>query len=116
MNHRLTRVEALPESAIEDVQWLFDITVANRMNQTDMLDEMNRRLSRRGIEPLSLSGLNRYVMRVRSGDIRRPALQAVASSEPSGIFTSTFRDRLVASIGEAAVRAQEAALTALIKP
>lgn len=116
MNKRLSWIETQPVEITEDLQWLYDAAKSDRMTQIDMLKAFNLRLKAKGRKPTSSSALNRYVLRVRDGEVRRPVDPSGADSSAHGIFTDRFREQLVAGIGESAVRAQEAALSALVNP
>lgn len=113
MADRLTNIEILPEICAPAVLWLYDTIASRRMTQTDMLQAFNARLDRLGTEPVSRSGLNRYVQKVRAGEISRPKAVTAPVANASGILCPAFRAALVNSIHEPAVLALEAALAAL---
>jgi len=113
MADRLSTIETLPLHLTADVQWLYDMIVSRRMTQLAMLAEFNIRLEAAGEAACSQSGFNRYVLKVREGSVRRPTVGASAASTVPDVFSSAFRAVLVSAIGEAATRAQEAALAVL---
>lgn len=114
--HRLTSIETLPEAVIADAQWLFDTIVAERMSQTEMLEQFNQRMATARQGKASMSGLNRYVIKVRSGSVRRPQAIAMASASPTpSILQDQFRAALVKKQGLHATLALEAALSALLQ-
>ena len=115
MKQRLTAIETLPENAVKHVRWLYDMILARRMSQTDMLDEFNRRLEGIGLPGASTSGLNRYVIKVRNGGVARPKPAPIddGDAEPLSVFSATFREKLAKSQGEKAVETLEVTLKAL---
>ncbi|MGE6739740.1 phage protein Gp27 family protein [Allorhizobium pseudoryzae] len=115
MKQRLSTIETLPESALKHVRWMFDTISAKRMSQTDMLTEFNRRLQGIGLTGVSRSGLNRYVMKVRDGEVLRPkpAPADEGDDDASPVFSAAFRDRLAKAQGEKAVSVLEVTLKAL---
>lgn len=113
MKDRLSNIEILPDACADAVLWLYDMIVSRRMAQVDMLEAFNERLARLNERPVSLSGLNRYVQKVRGGSISRPKMASAPASVSGGILCPAFRTSLVHSIHEPAVLALEAALAAL---
>jgi len=115
MKQRLTSLETLPESTLADCQWLYDAIKTQRMDQVDMLAEFNSRLAAAGHLPISRSSLNRYVMKVRGGAVKRPrAISATpADAAESPIFADEFRRKLVEKQGVHAVTMLEASLSVL---
>lgn len=115
MKDRLSNIEILPDACADAVLWLYDMIVSRRMAQVDMLVAFNARLSRLDEKPVSLSGLNRYVQKVRSGSISRPKIASAPASlsASGGILCPAFRTSLVHSIHEPAVLALEVALATL---
>lgn len=114
--YRLTSIETLPEAVITDAQWLFDAITAERMSQTEMLEQFNQRMATAGQAKASMSGLNRYVIKVRNGSVRRPqAIATVSAGSPSAILQDQFRAALVKKQGLHATLALEAALSALLQ-
>lgn len=61
---RLNRIDQLPEEADEHVAWARQALTEREMHQTDILDELNRRLATLDppVKPISASGFNRYSM------------------------------------------------------
>lgn len=112
MADRLSTIETLPLHLTADVQWLYDMIQSRRMTQLSMMSGFNRRLRAAGEEPCSKSGFNRYVLKVRAGAVRRPVVDVASAASPE-IFTAPFRAGLVSAIGDAATKAQEAALAVL---
>lgn len=115
MKQRLTYIETLPGEAVKHVLWLYNTILARRMSQTDMLEEFNRRLLAMGEKPASLSGLNRYAIKVRDGAVRRPQVIATGDEavDITAVFSAEFREKLLKNQGEKAVSALETTLTAL---
>lgn len=115
MKQRLTYIETLPDEAVKHVLWLYNTIMARRMSQTDMLEEFNRRLLAIGQKPASLSGLNRYAIKVRDGAVRRPQVVAEADDpvDFTSVFSAEFREKLLKNQGDKAVNALETTLKAL---
>lgn len=115
MNTRLTTIETMPEELLPQCQWLYDSIKARRMSQSEMMNEFNRRIADSGEPAVSRSGLNRYVMRVRSGEIRRPeAIEQPIIQHSIRIFTPEFRRKLVEKQGASSTALLEATLSALV--
>lgn len=111
--HRLTLIEALPETVLQDCQWLHDTIIAERMSQVDMLEAFNQRMRAAGQPLASLSGFNRYVFKVRNGDVRRPRSVLGRDTVNHAVFGVEFREKLVERQGEQSVTMLELALMAL---
>lgn len=114
MADRLSSIETLPLHLSADVRWLYDTILSRRMTQLSMMAEFNKRLAAAGEGLCSQSGFNRYVLKVRGGSVRRPTVGEPSASAAHDVFSPPFRTALVSAIGEAATKAQEAALAALI--
>lgn len=114
-NTRLTAIETLPEELLPHCQWLYAAIQSRRISQTEMLEEFNKRISSSAVPAISKSGLNRYVMRVRAGDIKRPvAVDQPVAQQTTRIFTPEFRKILIEKQGISTVVLVEATLSALI--
>lgn len=111
--HRLTLIEALPEAVLQDCQWLHDTIIAERMSQVDMLEAFNQRMLAAGQPLASLSGFNRYVFKVRNGDVRRPKAILDRDTVDHAVFSVEFRTKLVEKQGAQSVMMLELALMAL---
>lgn len=71
---RLGVIQLLPDQAVPDVQRIWDAIRACRRTQKDMHSDFNQRLAALGIASISLSSFQRYAMKVRNGEVLRPAL------------------------------------------
>lgn len=114
MKSRLTAIETLPEEVLPHCQWLYDAIKSQRMAQVEMLEEFNRRLQQSNHAKMSMSGLNRYVLKVRAGNVRRPeAIASGAKAISAEVFTASFREKIIKNQGVAVVTLLEASLSAL---
>ncbi|ORE93243.1 DUF3486 family protein [Aurantimonas sp. 22II-16-19i] len=113
MTRRLSKVELIPDSGLDAVQWAFDRIVDHRMTQQDILADFNRLLGAAGLPPISSSSFNRYCLLVREGAIKRPHLAPALDAGQPAILDAVFRQRLQAAVGHDTLIHIEAALVGL---
>lgn len=89
---RRSGIDLLPPEAVPHLQWAFDRLTEGRMTQGDVLSELNQRLASSGHEGVSRSALNRWFIRIREGEAKRPhLLGASRPSAPTLISAETRR-------------------------
>lgn len=72
MPQRLSRMQTLPEEALPIAQWAHDAIMSRRMTNLVIHAQVNDRLGKLGLAPISSSGFGRYAQAVRGGSIQRP--------------------------------------------
>lgn len=110
---RLSDIEKLARTALEECQWLFDAIKAETMDQFEILPEFNRRLQRRGEAAVSYSSLNRYALKVRDGEVKRPSETIVSGQSIGPILAEDIRSAILERHGPNTVDVVEKALIAL---
>ena len=72
MNDRKRRISDIDKLPLEHSQWVHDRVVEGRMDQVDIVAELNKRLLPLSIKPISASALCRWAQLVRNGEVPRP--------------------------------------------
>lgn len=86
---RLSTVDLLPAEAADDVAWAFAELNRRKLTQQEILEQLNLRLTIKGVRPLSSSAFNRAAVRTarmahRLGEVREIAATLAEKFEDGG--------------------------------
>ena len=110
MAERLSSIELLPEAANDALRDAFDGIMARRETQQSLLSILNASLHDLGLGRVSSSGFNRYVTRVREGEVRRPGDRPAprrADPDVLAVRLAEVLDGMPVSVAQEALRAVE---------
>lgn len=71
---RSGNIDSLPDRGLPALRWAYARIREERMTQIAMRTELNAKLAEAGLPPVSASSFNRYVGRVRDGQVREPPM------------------------------------------
>jgi len=74
MSNRKRRISSINKLPLAQVQWAFDRVVEERLDQSEIVAELNARLKALKLKPVSASAFCRWVERIRDGEIARPRI------------------------------------------
>lgn len=76
---RLSSVDLLPEEAEEDVVWAWEQLKRRKLTQTEILEQLNLRLKRKGLRSISKSSFGRAAVRLMRMASRLEETREIAS-------------------------------------
>lgn len=74
INDVRTKIELTPDEGLPALQRAFDRVKERRSTQYQILADTNAAFAEVGLEPMTISAFNRWVLRIRAGNVRRPVL------------------------------------------